>query len=96
MEFLTSFWLTVPDIRAAEYDLIKTFQFVTAAKADFYPSFRLTAGTGFQSIDIDQIFSPAALFANVIASFTQPLWNQRKLKTAYEIIEVNKQIAYLN
>lgn len=85
-----------PDVRAAEYELMRTFQMVNVAKADFYPSFRLTANSGFQSIDIDQLFSPRAIFGNVIASLTQPLWNQRKLKTRYEVSLANQQIAYLN
>lgn len=85
-----------PDVRAAEYDLIRTFQMVNVAKADFYPSFRLTASSGFQSIDIDQLFSPRAIFGNVITSLTQPIWNKRTIKTRHEISLANQQIAYLN
>lgn len=85
-----------PDIRAAEYELIRTFHLVNVAKSDFYPSVRLTASSGFQSINIDQLFSPRAIFGNVITSLTQPLWNQRKLKTRYEISLASQQIAYLN
>lgn len=85
-----------PDVRAAEYDLMRNFQLVNVAKAEFYPSFRLTASSGFQSIDIDQLFSPRALFGNVIASLTQPVWNRRQLKTRHEISLANQQIAYLN
>jgi len=85
-----------PDVRATEYELMRAFQLVNVAKADFYPSLRLTASTGFQSMDIDRLFSPQAIFGNVIGSLTQPLWNQRKLKTQHEIRLANRQIAYLN
>jgi len=85
-----------PDVRAAEYELMYAFQIVNIAKADFYPSLRLSAEYGFQSTDIDRLFSPLSMFANVIASLSQPLWNQRKLKTKYEISLADQQIAYLN
>jgi len=85
-----------PDVRAAEYELMYAFQLANVAKADFYPSLRLTAGSGFQSEDIDRLFDPMAIFGSVIGSLTQPLWNQRRLKTRHEISLANQQIAYLN
>lgn len=85
-----------PDVRAAEFDLMSAFQMVNVAKANFYPSLRLTASSGLQSMDIDQLFSPRALFGNVIGSLTQPIWNRRKLKTRQEVSLANQQIAYLN
>jgi len=85
-----------PDVRAAEYELMRAFQLVNVAKTDFYPSLRLTASTGFQSTDIDRLFSPMAIFGNVVSSLTQPLWNQRKLKTQHETRLADQQIAYLN
>lgn len=56
----------------------------------------MTANSGFQSIDIDQLFSPKAIFSNVITSLTQPIWNKRGLKTQHEISLARQQIAYLN
>ena len=85
-----------PDVRAAEFELMRAFQMVNVVKSGFYPSFRLTAGSGLQSMDIDQIFSPRAMFANAIGSLTQPIWNRRKLKTRHEISLADQQIAYLN
>jgi len=85
-----------PDVRVAEYNLINAFEMVNVAKASFYPSLRLTAATGLQSIDIDQLFSLQSLFANVVGSLTQPLWNRRQLKTQHEVSLANQQIAYLN
>lgn len=85
-----------PDVRAAEYELIAAFEMENSARANFYPSFRLTASTGFQSIHFDDLFSPRAIFANVISSLTQPLWNKRQIRTQHEVALANKQIAYIN
>lgn len=85
-----------PDIRAAEYNLISAFELVNSAKANFYPSFRITASSGFQSIHFDDLFSPRAIFANIVSSLTQPIWNKRQIKTQHDIALFNQQIAYLN
>lgn len=84
-----------PDVRAAEYQLISAFELSNVAAASFYPSLRITANTGLQSIDIDRLFSLKSLFVQTIASLTQPLWNKRQLKTQKEIALANQQIAYL-
>src|SRR5690606_25497211 len=41
-----------PDVIAAEYNLVNAFEFVNVARSSFYPSLRLTASGGFQSLDI--------------------------------------------
>ncbi len=84
-----------PDIRAAEYDLINAFELTNVAEANFYPSLRITANTGLQSIDIDRILSVKSFFINTIASLTQPIWNRRQLRTQKEVALANKQIAYI-
>lgn len=85
-----------PDVLAAEYQLISAFELTNVARANFYPSLRITASSGFQSIDIDKIFNPISLFANVVGSLTQPIFNQRNIRTNYEVSLNNQQIAYLN
>jgi multidrug efflux system outer membrane protein len=84
-----------PDVIAAEYNLITNFEMTNVAKSGFYPSLRVTAGGGLQSIDLKEWFSANSLFANVIAGLTQPLFNQRQLKTKFEIAKVNQEKAYL-
>jgi multidrug efflux system outer membrane protein len=84
-----------PDVRAAEYELINAFELTNVAEASFYPSLRITANTGLQSIDIDRLFRLKSLFVNTIASLTQPIWNKRQLRTQKEIALANQQIAYL-
>lgn len=85
-----------PDVLAAEYNLIQQFEMTNVARAAFYPSLRITASSGLQSIDIDKIFNPMSLFANVVGSLTQPIFNQRNIRTNYEVSLNNKEIAYWN
>ena len=85
-----------PDVKAAEYNLINAFEMTNAAKANFYPSLRLTGSTGIVAKDLDQLFSASSLFANVVAGLAQPILNKRQIKTQYEVSLANKEIAYLN
>ena len=84
-----------PDVIAAEYNLITNFEMTNVAKSGFYPSFRVTASGGFQSIDLKKWFSANSLFASVITVLTQPIFNQRQVKTKYEVAKANQEKAYL-
>ncbi len=84
-----------PDVIAAEYNLIATFEMTNVARSSFYPSLRLTASGGLQSIDIKEWFSANSLFASVIGGLTQPLFNQRQIRTRHEVAKANQERAYL-
>jgi multidrug efflux system outer membrane protein len=84
------------DVKAAEFRLMNAFELTKAAKANFYPSLRLTAGGGITSGEIDQLFSVNSLFGNILSGLSQPILAQRQIKTQYEVSLVNKEIAYLN
>src|SRR5690606_31230970 len=84
-----------PDVIAAEYNLIANFELTNVARSSFYPSLRVTATGGFQSIDIKEWFSMNSLFANVVTGLTQPIFNQRQVRTRHEIAKANQEIAYL-
>jgi len=84
-----------PDVIAAEYNLINNFELTNVAKSNFYPSLKLTATGGFQSVDLNQWFSANSLFANVVTGLTQPIFNQRLIKTRYEVAKANQQRAFL-
>lgn len=84
------------DVMAAEYNLRSAFELTNAAKSQFYPSLRFTGTGGLRSIDIDKLFSANSLFATVIGSLTQPILNQRQIRTNYEVSLANKEKAYLN
>lgn len=84
-----------PDVIAAEFNLISNFEQTNVAKSNFYPTLKLTATGGLQSIDLKEWFSANSIFANVITGLTQPIFNQRQIKTRFEIAKANQQKAYL-
>lgn len=85
-----------PDVMASELDMIQAFELKNAAKASFYPSLRISANTGLQSIELDKLFSVNSIFGNVVSGLVQPILNKRQIKTQYEITLVNQEKAYLN
>lgn len=84
-----------PDIQQAQYALMENFELKNVAKTNLYPSLTLTASGGFQSLEVDNWISASSLFTNVIAGITQPIFNQRKLKTQLEIANNNEAQALL-
>ena len=85
-----------PDVKQAEFNLINAFELTNAAKAQFYPSLRITGSTGVQSVDIDKLFSANSVFANVLVGLAQPILNKRQIRTNYEVSLANQEKAYLN
>ena len=75
---------------------MRRLELTNVARAAFYPSLKLTAGGGIQSLDIDNLFTVNSLFGNLVAGLTQPIFNQRQIRTNYEVSLADKQIAYLN
>lgn len=74
-----------PDIRQAEYVLARLNAEVGYSKANLYPSFSITAQTGLNAFKASNWFNiPASLFGTLAGGITQPLLNQRKLRTDYE------------
>lgn len=73
-----------PDIRKAELELSAAKLDVRAAKANFYPSVRLTAGAGFNAFDAAYLLeSPASLLYNAAGDLVAPLVNRNAIKAAY-------------
>ena len=85
-----------PDVKRAEYNLMNAFELTNSAKAQFYPTLKLTGSGGVESVDIDHLFSVNSLFANVVAGLAQPLLNKRAIRTNYEVSLANQETAYLN
>lgn len=85
-----------PDVKQAEFNLINAFELTNAAKAQFYPSLRITGSTGVQSVDIDKLFSGNSVFANVLVGLAQPILNKRQIRTNYEVSLANQERSYLN
>ena len=85
-----------PDVRQAEFNLINALELTNSAKAQFYPTLKITGNTGLQSVDIDHLFSGNSLFASLVAGLAQPVLNKRQIKTNYEVSLSNQEKAYLN
>ena len=85
-----------PDVKQAEFNLMNAFELTNAAKAQFYPSLKITGSTGVQSVDIDKLFSGNSVFANVLVGLAQPILNKRQIRTNYEVSLANQERAYLN
>ncbi|WP_179318548.1 efflux transporter outer membrane subunit [Winogradskyella helgolandensis] len=85
-----------PDVMAAEYGLIESFELTNVANSSFYPSLTLSASGGLQSLELDKLFNANSLFATVIGGLTQPILNNRKLKTQKEVALANQEASLLN
>lgn len=85
-----------PDVMRAEYNLMNAFELTNSAKAQFYPTLKITGNGGIQSLDIDHLFSVNSLFASVIGGLAQPILNKRTIRTNYEVSLANQETAYLN
>ena len=84
-----------PDVRQAEFNLINALELTNSAKAQFYPTLKITGNTGLQSVDIDHLFNGNSLFATLVAGLAQPILNKRQIKTNYEVSIANQEKAYL-
>lgn len=85
-----------PDVRLAEFDFMTAFEQTNAAKAQFYPSLTISANTGLQSIDFEDLISPESFLASVVGGLAQPIFNKRQIRTNYEVSLSQEEIAYLN
>ena len=85
-----------PDVIAAEYDFVNTFELVNVARSNFYPSFTLSATGGFQSLELETWLSSGSLFATIIGGLAQPIFNRRQLKTQFEVAEAQQEQSLLN
>jgi len=85
-----------PDIVAAEYAVINAFELTNVARASFYPSLRITATGGLQSVDTSKLFDPTSFFANIVGGLTAPIFNKGQIRTDYKISKTNQEKALIN
>ena len=84
-----------PDVMAAEYNLIQSFELTNVAKSNLYPSLTLTASGGLQSLELDKLFNANSLFANIVGGLTQPFLINEDLKHKKKWLLHNKNSALL-
>lgn len=85
-----------PDLIEAEYNLMNAFELTNVARSNFYPSLQLTATGGLQSLEFDKLFNVNSLFATLVGSLTQPIFNGRRIRTEFEVSQSLQEQAVLN
>ena len=85
-----------PDIMQAEYGLVNSFELTNVARSNFYPSITLSAQGGLQSLEIDNWIDSSSIFANLVGGLTQPIFNGRKIRTAYEVAKIEQEQSLLS
>lgn len=85
-----------PDVIAAEYALVNSFELTNVARSNFYPSLTLSVNGGLQSLNLDNLFDSSSLFASVVGGLTQPLLNGRKIRSQYEVTKIKQDQAKLD
>lgn len=85
-----------PDIKRREFELALSNAKVGVSKADMYPSLRITASGGVNSLKASDWFNiPSALFGIVGASVLQPLLQHKELSTQYKVDLVEREKSVL-
>lgn len=73
-----------PDIRQAELELAATKLDVKVARAEFYPSFGITAAIGFQAFKPSYLFKlPESLLYSLAGDLAGPLINRNAIKAEF-------------
>lgn len=73
-----------PDIRQSEMNLEAANLDVKVARANFYPSFTLSGGVGFQAFNPKFLFSsPQSILMNLAGDMVAPLINRNAIKAQY-------------
>ena len=79
-----------PDVKQAELELYATKCDVKSARAEFYPSFSITGGAGFNAFKPSYLFTaPESIIYSLLGDLTAPLINRTAIKA-----EFNKAKAY--
>lgn len=85
-----------PDVQQAELSFRSAFELTHAAKANFYPSIKLTSGTiGYANNTLSNFFKPENIFASIIGGLTQPIFAKKQLTTQYKIAKYEQQATLL-
>lgn len=73
-----------PDIKQAELDLLASKLDLNVAKAQFYPSFGISAGVGFQAFNPSYLVrTPESLLYSLAGDLAGPLINRNAIKANY-------------
>ncbi len=85
-----------PDIRRAELDLAASKLDVDVARANFYPSFRLTSVFNLSAFNPSVIIRPESILYNLAADAVGPLINKNAIKAIYQNANERQVISAYN
>lgn len=86
-----------PDIKQAELELFATKCDVKSAQAEFYPSFTISGGVGFNAFKPSYLFtSPESLIYNLVGDLTAPLINRNAIKAEFNKAKAEQLKAMYN
>ncbi|MBT0811513.1 TolC family protein [Litoribacter ruber] len=86
-----------PDVRRAEQELAASQADVNVARADFFPSLQLFGMAGFNAFDFSKLFlNPASSVYQLGAGLSAPIFNRRRIRSAYEEATASQKLAWLD
>lgn len=80
-----------PDIKLADLAMEEAFYDTQIARAAFYPSISLQGLAGWTNSAGGGVVNPGKILLNAVASLTQPIYAQGKLKANLEINQLEQQ-----
>jgi multidrug efflux system outer membrane protein len=72
-----------PDIKQAELELAAAKLDVKSARANFYPSLRITAGAGYQAFNPQFLMMPVSMIYSIGGDLLAPVINRNAIKAYY-------------
>lgn len=85
-----------PDVAIAEAKLANAFYGIQSARGSFFPQLTITGQGSFTDALGAMVVNPGKFIASGIASLTQPLFAQGKLKGALEVAKLQQESAQLD
>ncbi|GGX33098.1 efflux transporter outer membrane subunit [Undibacterium squillarum] len=82
-----------PDLIAAEQNLIAANADIGQAKAQYFPSLRLTASTGYESNVLENLTKPGSLLWNLAGNLVQPVFRAGAIDAVVAGAEARKTTA---
>ena len=83
-----------PDVYTAELNLAACYYQKKQAQANFYPSLTLSGSAGWTN-NASGIINPGKVLLSAVASLTQPIFENGKLKASLKVAEAQQQTAYI-
>ncbi|MGM9738989.1 MAG: TolC family protein [Candidatus Cryptobacteroides sp.] len=85
-----------PDVKVAEYDLVKAFYATNEARSNFYPRITLGGSAGWTNSAGDAISNPGRWLLGAVASMVQPLFNRGKNIANLKISKARQEEALIS